>query len=157
MKRLPPRAKRSVLPPDAPQLGWREWAHLPDLAVSPIRAKIDTGARTSALHAQALEKLDGGRVRFAVERLKGEPLIVCEADVVDERWITDSGGHREFRPVILSSVRIGRIQWAIEITLTARHNLRFPLLLGRTALAGRFWVDPASSYLQGRFRSGAVK
>ena len=92
-----------------PMLGWREWVALPELCIDSIKAKIDTGARSSALHAFKLEKFEESgrlRVRFSVHPLqdRNDKAIVCVADVIDERWVSDSGGHREWRVVIRTPV-----------------------------------------------------
>ena len=136
-------------------IGWREWLALPDLGVPAIKAKIDTGARTSALHVVGLETLEVNNRSLARFRLHPLPrrtdvVLECQSEIIDRRWVSDSGGHREWRPVILSTVRLGGQQWPIEITLTDRDNMLFRMLLGRTAMTDRLIVDPSRSYLCGR-------
>ncbi|MGD8347453.1 MAG: RimK/LysX family protein [Lysobacterales bacterium] len=140
--------------PESPvTLGWKEWLSLPGLGIDHVKAKVDTGARTSALHAFEIEELDSGRrLRFLVHPLQRDTATVveCFADVVDRRIVSDSGGHREQRWVIRTDVAIGPYLWPAEFTLTARDNMLFRVLLGRTAIKGLALVDPSRAYLVGK-------
>lgn len=134
-------------------VGWREWAALPELDIPAIKVKVDTGARTSALHAFEVNTFerDGSEwVRFRLHPLQDntEHECVCECPVIDRRVVSDSGGHREERVVIATQIEFGGRRWPIEMTLTDRDSMRFRMLLGRTAMDGLV-VDPSASFLLG--------
>ncbi len=137
-------------------VGWREWLALPALGLPPIKAKIDTGAKTSCLHAFSVEpftKADKAWVRFGMHPNQNDMIseIFCEAEVSDQRIVTDSGGHKENRYVITTPLLIAGQQWPIEMTLTNRDTMRFRMLLGRTAMEeARIIVNPSASYLLGK-------
>lgn len=133
-------------------IGWREWVSLPTLGIERIKAKIDTGAKTSALHAFKVEIYEENglqKVCFSIHprQRSTRRVVVCHADLYDIRKITDSGGHQEERCVILSDIILGDKQFPIEITLTSRDDMRFRMLLGRSALKNNLLVDPSLSYL----------
>jgi hypothetical protein len=134
-------------------LGWREWLVLPALGVGAIRAKVDTGARSSSLHVREQEVFERNgvpMVRFLLEHGEDDALSGhLEAQVLDRRDVTDSGGHRETRVFIRTLLALpnGDQAWPIEINLTERRNMAFPMLLGRSALRRRCLVDPSKSWL----------
>ena len=133
-------------------VGWKEWAALPGLGIPALRVKVDTGARTSALHTFAQERFrrDGKKmVRFGVHPRQGrtDQEVWAEAEIVDERVVTDSGGHRQKRIVIVTPIVLGGNTWDIEVTLTNRDRLQFRMLLGRTAMDGRLVVVPDMAYV----------
>jgi len=141
-------------------LGWREWLALPDLGIHAIRAKIDTGARSSALHVEGIETFQSnGRewVRFAIATgSPGAPAVVVESVVHDRRPVTDSGGHVSERIFLLTTIALAGHAYPAEINLTSRRNMLFPMLLGRTALARRFLIDPRRSFRAGRSPAAAA-
>ena len=143
-------------------LGWREWVAIPALGIPAIKAKVDTGARTSALHAfyiEAFREQGRERVRFGMHPLQNREDIAvdCIADVLDQRLVSDSGGHTEMRYVIKAPIRLGDQEWPAEITLTNRDTMKFRMLLGRSALWGRYIVDPHVSYAAGRLPRAAYR
>jgi len=142
---------------DAKCIGWREWVSLPDLGIPWLKAKIDTGARTSALHAFETERFTRNGeawVRFGVHpRQKDTDTVrICEARVVDERIVTDSGGHKESRPVIATTMVLDGTTHTIEMTLTDRDTMLFRMLVGRTAIKRGVVVSPGHSFILGGSR-----
>jgi hypothetical protein len=133
------------------RIGWREWLSLPELDIHKIKAKVDTGARTSALHAFSLRPFrqdNCDKISFDIHPVQHDSTVVvtCVADIIDRRWVTDSGGHRDERYVICTPVILGNDTWPIEITLTERDTMLFRMLLGRSAIRKRYVVDPARSF-----------
>ena len=140
-----------------PLIGWREWAAFPDLGVDRINAKIDTGAKTSAIHAfrpKVIETDDGELVEFYLHprRRRKTPEIFCRLPLIDRRIIRSSNGQAEERLVVKTPVRMGEQAWPIELTLTNRDAMGFRLLIGRDALVKRFLIQPEASYLLGKFK-----
>lgn len=136
-------------------LGWREWVVLPSLGITRLRAKIDTGARSSALHVDAQWRFtEGGApwVGFRITPWKTRPAHVVEAiaPLIEERDVVDSGGHRTRRPFLRTRLQLAGVEREIEINLTDRGGMLFPMLLGRSAMAGAFMVDPAQSSVHGK-------
>jgi hypothetical protein len=136
-------------------LGWREWVALPALSITKLKAKIDTGARTSALHAYAIEPYQKGAeswVMFVIhpKQRRNDVFVECHAPVKDRRMVSDSGGHKQRRYVIETPLIIGASTIITEMTLTNRDSMLFRMLIGRTTLNSRFIIDPQASYLQGK-------
>lgn len=135
-------------------IGWREWVTLPELGNASLRAKIDTGARTSALHAHnlRLEKRDGKTFAHFVLMFsilgKKQSIELCR-EVVALREIKSSNGETEIRPVIHTLLRMGNVEWDVDVTLTDRSMMKFNMLVGREALGGRVRINPARSYVLG--------
>jgi len=146
---------RTLPRPVLPTLGWREWAALPELGIPRIKAKLDTGARSSSLHAFDLRTYDrDGKeyVRFKVHPAQRDTkaTITAEAEILEYRQVRSSSGHRSRRPVILTALEIFGERWVIELTLANRDEMGFRLLLGREAIRGHGLVDAGRSFLGGR-------
>lgn len=133
-------------------IGWREWVSLPEFGIKKIKAKIDTGAHTSVLHAFQIDVFRAhgrDKVKFVIhpKQATTKKVLTCTANLVDIRWITDSSGNRDQRYVIETTLVAGEMSWPVEMTLNRRDDMRYRMLLGRTALRGRFLIDISSSYL----------
>lgn len=149
MKVLTPRERRIQ---KLPLIGWREWVELPRLGVKKIKAKIDSGARTSALHAVDIKIVrQRGRdiAHFRIHPLQrdAEKEVSCSAEVVEYRSVTTSGGHTSLRPVIITTMILGERTLAMELTLVNRDLMGFRMLVGRQAIRDQFLIDPGRSFL----------
>ena len=143
-----------LIPTEPLKVGWREWVGLPDLRVGAIKAKVDTGARTSALHAYNIapfRRKGALWLRFELHPIqRSEAMkVICEARAVDERTVRNSGGGVERRYIIRTLLKLGEKSWPIELALANRDQMGFRMLLGRTALQGRALIEPGRSYLFG--------
>ena len=142
-------------------VGWREWVNLPQLGLPAVKAKVDTGARTSAIDAFDIERVKrtgGDWILFNVHPIQRDTTIIrrCEAPLVDIRRVTDSGGHSSNRFFITTDLTIGSMTRTIEITLSERNDMLFRMLLGRTALVSGIQVDPSLSFSLGRVSARAL-
>ena len=151
---LKKRAKTTKKAPPA-LIGWREWAAFPDLGADRIKAKIDTGAKTSAVHAYRIKTEMRDGVLWADFFLhpmqkKKRPEIKCTAPVVARRKVRSSNGSEEVRNIIETTLRLGGRAWKIQLSLARRDEMGFRLLLGRDALRKKFIIDPGASFLLGR-------
>jgi len=143
------------IPPGLQIIGWREWVRLPQLGIKRIKAKIDSGARSSSLHAFDIEEFNQQGQAFV--RFKSHPrqrsdakTVVATSPVIDFRDIRSSSGHIAARPVILTEIVVLSQSWPIELTLADRTQMGFRMLLGREAIRGRFLIDSDVSYYGGK-------
>ena len=137
------------------RIGWREWVGFPELGIDRIKTKIDTGARTSAIHAfriRKIENLTEPRVEFYLHPVQNKryPELHCTARIADERVVKSSNGESETRYVIVTPMRLGEETWPVELTLSNRDEMGFRVLTGRAAIRGRYIVDPGASFLLGK-------
>ncbi|MCX6127284.1 MAG: RimK/LysX family protein [Proteobacteria bacterium] len=136
-----------------PAIGWREWCALPEFGIAAVKCKVDTGAKTSCLHAyevSVVKKFGRDVVQFKVNPLQKNSRKVknCEAHLLEWRYVTDSGGKRTLRPVVKTWLNLGGLIKQIELTLVSRDEMGFRMLLGREAIKKTWVVDPAGSYLK---------
>jgi hypothetical protein len=146
----PPRTRRK----EPVSIGWRERVSLPDLEVEGIKVKIDSGAQTSSIHAfrpRFSQRDDGEWVSFEIHprRRSRKDAVRVSAKVLTHRWIRSSNGKRELRPVIMTTMSLGGAVFKAEMTLANRHLMAYRMILGRSAMRGRFMVDPGKSYIFG--------
>ena len=141
------------------EVGWREWSGLPGLGLPRMRAKLDTGARSSALHVDRQWRFtEAGApwVGFALVPGRRSGMVEAFAPILDERMVTDSGGHRTLRVFLRTRLALAGASREIDINLADRCGMRFPMLLGRTALAGMFVVNPLASFIHRRKARGTI-
>jgi len=143
-------------------VGWKEWIVLPELSIPAIKAKVDTGAATSSLHAFNIEyfKKNGFKyVKFEVHPLQGNKRInrYCIAPLIDSRYVRSSTGEERIRPVIKTLICISNTQWEIELNLTNRDSMGMRMLIGREALAGKMLVNPNHKFLHGKTNTKKIK
>ncbi len=141
--------------PSLPVIGWREWVGLPDFGIETIKAKVDTGARSSSLHAfdlQEFEREGAKWVRFSVHPVqrKNTTTIQIEAPILEYRSVRSSSGRAARRPVVVTNITLLGVTWPVELTLASRDKMGFRMLLGREAFRRRFLVDAGKSYTGGR-------
>jgi len=138
-----------------PVIGWREWVGLPEFGIEAIKVKVDTGARSSSLHASNLREFerDGEKwVRFKVHPIqrKRDATVEIEARIIEYRSVRSSSGKTTIRPVVSTQLKLLGITWQVELTLASRDKMGFRMLLGREAFRGRFLVDAGNSYFGGK-------
>lgn len=138
-----------------PVIGWREWVSLPDLGIELIKAKVDTGARSSSLHAyhvNTFERASEQWVRFSVHPVQksSREVVVAEAKIVEHRSVRSSSGKSTMRPVIITNLSLLGHSWKVQLALANRDEMGFRMLLGREAFRQRFLVDAGSSYHAGK-------
>ncbi|OGQ17112.1 MAG: hypothetical protein A3B70_06830 [Deltaproteobacteria bacterium RIFCSPHIGHO2_02_FULL_40_11] len=143
-------------------VGWREWVSLPDLHIQKIKVKVDTGARTSTLHAAHISVFKRGKyeyVRFSVDPIQASktPHKVCTARIIERRQIMSSIGVATLRPIIRTKICLADIEWSIEVTLVNRDIMGFRMLIGRQAIRGNFFVDPGRSFILSSEKSKRTK
>ncbi|MDX1606824.1 MAG: ATP-dependent zinc protease [Candidatus Competibacterales bacterium] len=149
-RKKPRKRKRAATPTEV--VGWREWVALPELGIGAVKAKVDTGARSSSLHAYDMKRFKRrgvSMIRFKVHPIQrnNRTVVEAEAKVVDLRKVRSSSGAQTLRPVIVTPLKLGGETWEIEITLVRRDAMGFRMLLGRQAVRGHLLVDPGSSFL----------
>ncbi len=142
-----------------PVIGWREWVALPDLGIDWIKSKVDSGARTSCLHAFDIEygrKKGEPYVRFKVHPVQRDPhkTVIAEAPLLERRHVKSSSGHLSLRPVIVTPVQLLGENLEVELTLASRDAMGFRMLLGRQAVRGKFFIDSGHSFLAGHPPTG---
>jgi hypothetical protein len=135
-------------------LGWRDWLSIPELGITRIKVKVDTGARSSSMHAEQIEVFERDGTRFVGFELEHSAAVILagprtrlELPLFDLRWITSSNGNRQKRPIIRIAIDLGGQSWPVDMSLGPRGNMGFPMLLGREAVRRRFVVDPGRAFV----------